>query len=231
MSNSLQIPGTNLRYVRRTVGLSQVAFAAKLGLSRSLLGKLESQQEGYQEISDRVRVRVADEFGAYLQPEGAAHPVLDILDRPYSYSSFEQHRKRNMLPSTYHYPPEVVGAAMKLVTAAAKKTGYSSSLDDAIGRALQWLATAPGFDGALESEILEQPVDLSATEKKAALWLLRFFMLPKVKSSLPGFLGFTSSGEPYFATDNSRPPEPSPATIGSNVVDSRVSPAPAPIKR
>jgi transcriptional regulator with XRE-family HTH domain len=187
-----------LQFVRRIVGLSQAEFAAKLDLSRSLIAKLESKQGRYEEPSDRVRARVVKEFGAILQSENSPCPALDIENQPYTLASFEKHRKPRPMPAQELYPSGTVGTAMEWLASAAKKTGYSGTLNEAVGKALAWLNAAPGLSEALEKEILEQTDNFSAKQINAANWLLHFFTLPRVQSSVPQLTFDSKSDEPIY---------------------------------
>ena len=185
-----------LQFVRRIVGLSQAEFAAKLDLSRSLIAKLESKQGRYEQPSDRVRARVIKEFGAILQSESSPCPALDIENQPYTLASFEKHRKPRPMPAQELYPAGTIGTAMEWLASAAKKTGYSGTFNEAVGKALPWLNGAPGLCEALEKEILEHPEKLSAKQQNAANWLLQFFTLPRVQSSVPRPIFDSKSGTP-----------------------------------
>ena len=187
-----------LQFVRRIVGLSQAEFAAKLDLSRSLIAKLESKQSRYEQPSDRVRARVVKEFGAILQSESSPCPALDIENQPYTLASFEKHRKPRPMPAQELYPAGTIGTAMEWLASAAKRTGYSSTFNEAVGKALPWLDGAPGLCEALENEILEQPDKFSTKQINAANWLLQFFTLPRVQSSVPHLTFDSKTLEPIY---------------------------------
>lgn len=205
-------PENPVQYVRRAIGLSQAEFGAALGLSRSLLAKLESRQGGYEQPSDRVRAKIATEFGAILQPEGAAVPALDMEDQPYTLRSFQNHRQRSLAPSSQMFPPEAIGIAMTWIASTARLAGFSGAFNDGIGKAIKWFATFPGLGEALEKEI---PEELSTNQKIAATWLLQYFTMPRLISSLRLFSGYTQTGERFFKISTSGQDAKSPSASSS----------------
>ncbi len=187
-----------LQFVRCTVGLSQVEFAARIGLSRSLVAKLESEQNGYRKISERVRRLVAREFGAILQPPGAAAPAIDFDQQPYTLASFQAHKQRTPEPLPDEYPVEAIGTALAWVAVAARRSGVAASFHESIGKALTRLSNARDLAKALDKEIRRKRHELSPRDYIAATWLLQFFDLPQVSERLPRFIGCGKDGKPLF---------------------------------
>lgn len=199
MSRLPQNPRNPIQYVRTRIGLSQFEFAHRLGLSRSLVAKLESEQDGYSAVSDRVRRLIAREFGAILQHSGSPHPALDFSQQPYTSVSFEHHAKHgHQEPLADDYPPEALGTALGWVAGAARKCGVAASFHEAIGKSMLRLQKVPSLAEALDKVVSNKDGGLSSSEVIAATWLRQYFSLPTTDQRVPRFVGCDKHGGPLF---------------------------------
>lgn len=195
-----------IQYVRLAAGLSQVEFAARLGLSRSLVAKLESRQGSYRQASKRVRKLIAREFGAIIQPLGAVHPAIDFHQQPYTTSSFTKHQQGVREPLADDYPAEAIGKALTWVAEAAQNSAVAASFHEAISRSVSRLSNAGGLAKALDKAIRRKGDTLSTNDYIAATWLLQFFNLPQVSKRLPKFVGWGKDGQALFELTLTRAP-------------------------
>jgi len=187
-----------LQFVRRITALSQTDFATKIGVSRSLLAKLESKQQGYQQPSDRVCRMIAREFGAWLQSPDSAHLALGFDHQPYTRAALEKHQKQGRTPFAEDFSLEIIGMALAWVGKAAAKTGYAASFHENLKGMMLRLNEARGLADELDRQLTQTSLDTSKGEYIAATWLQQFFDLPQATARLPRFLGHSRNGEPIY---------------------------------
>ena len=120
MPKQSQNPTNPVQFVRLITGLAQTEFAKVLGVSRSLLSKIEAGQVGYAEPSARVRRQIARKFGAILQPMGSIPPALDFDHQPFTTLSWQKHQQVTPKPLAEEYPIESLGLALAWVGSAGK---------------------------------------------------------------------------------------------------------------
>ena len=159
-----------LQYVRVLAGMTQEQFAAALGVSKSEISKRETRAPGFEDISESLMKKVAQEFGAIILPRAGKKPWT-WGRKPLTKEYIAEHRRQRLDSNLVKYPPADVLKALGWVAEACGKLRREELFCGALEQAVKAVCISVQLRHEIRN-LLKKTISLKKQEDVTALiWL------------------------------------------------------------